>query len=295
MFLAHRWRWEDGSEAEGIRTPLPITLAPGASCVAPAGALAPGRTGPVWLDLGVVEENVRWLSGDRRLDALVMPPPALPARREIRPRQGARIPRVVHRIWLGDAPMPDAHRRFGETWQELAPRLDGAAVDRRRRAHPEGHRARAQPRRAGGPRPLRDPAAPRGVYVDTDVECLRPLDDLLDGVAAFAAYEVPGRLCNAVLGATPGHAAFARASQLAAVTCGYGTYPEATATTFLTYVLEACDDVTLFGPERFYPRLWDGTRNVGDEPPYADHHWALSWSPEAAPRDFGAARRLTHR
>jgi mannosyltransferase OCH1-like enzyme len=118
-----------------------------------------------------------------------------------------------------------------------------------------------------------------GVYVDTDVECLRPIDDLLDGVVAFAAYEVPGRLCNAVLGAVPAHPAFARAVDLAATTVGRGTYPDATATSFLTYILEAHEDVTLFGAERFYPVLWDGSANAApaDDPPHAFHHWAKSW------------------
>jgi mannosyltransferase OCH1-like enzyme len=187
------------------------------------------------------------------------------------------IPRVVHRIWLGDAPMPDAHVAFGDTWRQHHPgwtvRLwtdsdapEPAGSERARNLGERTDLIRYEILRRHG-----------GVYVDTDVECLRPLDGLLTGVAAFAAYEVPGRLCNAVLGSIPGHPAFARASQFAGITCGYGTYPEATATTFLTYILEACDDVTLFGPERFYPRLWNGARNLGNEPPYADHHWGASW------------------
>ena len=53
-----------------------------------------------------------------------------------------------------------------------------------------------------------------------------------------------------------------------------GTYPEATATTFLTYVLERFEDVTLFGPERFYPVLWDGRLNVRGDAPYAARYRA---------------------
>ena len=43
-----------------------------------------------------------------------------------------------------------------------------------------------------------------GVYLDTDVEGRRPFDDLLAGVRAFAALELPGRVGTAVLGACRG-------------------------------------------------------------------------------------------
>ena len=39
-----------------------------------------------------------------------------------------------------------------------------------------------------------------GVYVDVDVECLRPIDPLLDGVACFAGRLDSGRITNTVLG-----------------------------------------------------------------------------------------------
>ncbi len=296
LFAGYRWRWPDGSELEGVRTPFAVALRPGDARVVRIEVAPPHRPGPVWLDLGVVDEHVRWLSGQQRVDALLDAPAPLPLRREVRPPPRSRrwrrraapaaaIPRVLHRIWLGDAPMPPAHVRYGETWQDLHPAWDfrlwtdadaptPPGVERARNVGERSDLVRYEILRRHG-----------GVYVDTDVECLRPIDELLEGVTAFAAYEVPGRLCNAVIGAAPGHAAFTRATQLATVTVGRGTYPQATATAFLTYVLERLEDVTLFGPERFYPELWEGTKNVGDEAPYAAHHWARSWD-----ADWSAAR-----
>jgi mannosyltransferase OCH1-like enzyme len=173
--------------------------------------------------------------------------------------------------------MPAEYVGYGETWRRHHPHWEmrlwtdadapaPAGVERARNLAERVDLVRYEILRRHG-----------GVYVDTDVECLRPIDELLRGVLAFAAYEVPGRVCNAVLGAVPDHPAFARAVELAAETVGRGTYPEATATTFLTYVLERFEDVTLFGPERFYPELWDGTHNNGGEAPYASHHWAKAW------------------
>lgn len=288
LFAGYRWRWADGAELEGMRTPFPVALRPGDSRVVQIEVAPPDRPGPVWVDLGVVDEHVRWLSGEQRVEAVIEPPPALPVRREVRqsprprwrrrrPRPAVAIPHVLHRIWLGDATVPQAHVEYGDSWQKLHPDWElrlwtdadvpsPPGVERARNVGERADLIRYEILRRHG-----------GIYVDTDVECLRPIDTLLEGVTAFAAYEVPGRLCNAVIGAVPGHAAFTRATELAAVTVGRGTYPQATATAFLTYVFERFEDVTLFGPERFYPTLWEGTQNVGEDAPYAAHHWARSW------------------
>ena len=116
------------------------------------------------------------------------------------------------------------------------------------------------------------------------MECLRPIDPLIAGLAAFAAYEVPGRVCNAVLGAVPGHPAIEALVALSQRTVGTGVYPSATATDFATVVLEAHDDVNLFGPEVFYPYRWDepGRRDERFGEAYAIHHWARAWAAGAA-------------
>lgn len=291
VFLSYHWRWDDGEVEEGVRTPFPRDVAPGASCVVALAVALPERLGAVWLDVEVVHEHVRWLDGGARIAASVLPAETQQTAREVRSRtprtrgwlrrrrHALAIPRTLHRVWLGTASMPESHREYGESWRRHHPDWELKLwTDADAPAPPGIERARNLAERADLVRYeiLRRHG---GVYVDTDVECLRPIDGLLDGVGGFAAYEVPGRLCNAVLGAVPGHRAFERAVELAALTVGRGTYPQATATEFLTYVLEAHTDVTLFGPERFYPVLWDDRVNpapAGD-PPYAIHHWAMSW------------------
>lgn len=231
---------------------------------------------------------VRLPQGDPVLPAGIDDPdpdPSWPIARETRPvarDAGLLVPKVIHRVWLGGAPLPERYRAYGESWahhhpgwevrlwtDEDAPRPAG--LERARNLAERADLTRYEIMRRHG-----------GVYVDTDVECLRPIDDLVAGVRAFAAYEVPGRCCNAVLGAVPGHAAFEELVGLAGIVAGHGRFPEAMGTTFPTFVLEAHVDVTLFAPHRFYPDLWDGTLNEGTEPPYAHHHWAASWS-DAAP------------
>ena len=133
--------------------------------------------------------------------------------------RAVRIPRTIHRVWLGAAPMPDEHERFGETFAEHhrgwemrlwtepdLPMLGIAAIEHgRSRTHSElANLARYEILHRFG-----------GIYVDTDVECRRSFTPLLGGIRAFAALESPGRVGNAVLGAIPGHPVFARAARLA--------------------------------------------------------------------------------
>ena len=123
-----------------------------------------------------------------------------------------------------------------------------------------------------------------GVYVDTDFECLRPLDPLLKGVEAFAAFQQPGEVNTALLGATAGHPAFRRAAELVTETFGRARLPAATGPPFFTHLMWDFPEVTLFPPELFYPYLWSEPERQDERFPeaYAVHHWAMSWR-EAAP------------
>lgn len=262
--------------------------------------LGPGRGDVVWVELAAPDAEGRAAvevelegSGEApvvRLELDVWTRPPAPTRREGRaappPRGLARlrrrrlaIPRLRHRIWLGDAPLPDDYHRFEVGWARLHPGWESHLWTEADAPSPPGiERARTHAERADL---IRYEVLRRhgGVYCDTDVEWLRPVDELLAGVQAFAAYEIPGRLCNAVIGAVPGHPAFVRAVELAERTVGTGVYPSATATTFLTGILERDASATLFGPERFYPYLWDEERRPATEFPqaYAVHRWAKSW------------------
>ena len=121
-----------------------------------------------------------------------------------------------------------------------------------------------------------------GVYVDTDVECLRSLEPLVDDASAFAAYARPGLIGSAVVGAVPGHPAIARALEVVRERAGSGSQVEATGPVALTAVLKDAPDVQLFGRETFYPLdYWEipfadaGGDVVANA--YAIHHWHATW------------------
>jgi hypothetical protein len=298
--MSYRWHARGAGTAlsEGERTAFPHAIAPGASAVVPLVVQAPDAAGEYDLLAGILIEGVRWCEPLQRIAAHAKALPAPPC--EERPgarrakvvrvlRRGGRmqIPRVVHRIWLGDVEMPAQYVHYGETWREHHPdwelRLWGDAeiaelgeIEALARARHHSERSdilRYELLRRHG-----------GVYVDTDVECLRPFDPLLADVRVFAAWEVPGRMCGAVMGAVPGHRAFERAVTEVGNTVGLGTYPDNTGPVFLTAILADDPDVTVFEPHVFYPYLWDQPERRGERFPgsYAVHHWAQTWSPDRA-------------
>jgi mannosyltransferase OCH1-like enzyme len=179
--------------------------------------------------------------------------------------------------------MPEPLHRYGQTWEAHHPRWDvrlwtDAEADELMPAEAMA-RARNDAERANL---LRYELLRRfgGVYVDTDFECRRPLDPLLAGIDAFAASESPGRAACGILGATPGHPAFEAVARLSRETVGLGAHnADGTGPYLLTVVLADHPEVTIFGPELFYPYLWHEPERQHAEFPdaYAVHHWAGSW------------------
>ena len=196
-----------------------------------------------------------------------------------------RIPRVIHRVWLGDKEMPDEYVRFGRSWaehhpdwemrlwtdRELPPLEHPAALERCRNFGEASDVLRYEILKRFG-----------GVYVDTDVECLRPIDDLVGDATAFAAWARPKVIGSAVVGSVPDHPAITRTLEAVAAGAGSGNQVDATGPVALTRVLQGADDVELFGRETFYPLdYWEIPFAEGEEVDVADayaiHHWHATW------------------
>ncbi len=295
--LGYRWLSSDGSlyTEECPRFPFSRGVLPGQRILTRLEVLAPVDPGDYLLEVDIVHENVRWFHCACRVPVRVAPQTELPAPGarlletpppRLQRWRRVRIPRTIHRVWLGDRTMPAEHQRFGETfaehhrgwemrlWTEAdMPALEITAADRERaRDHSEmSDLFRYEVLQRFG-----------GIYVDTDVECLRPLTPLMRGVDAFAALEVPGRVGTAVLGAVPGHPVFARAARLARRTLGTGlNNADANGPYFLSLLLEQEPGAAILGARCFYPYLWDEPERRNETFPeaFAVHHWAMSWLP----------------
>lgn len=131
-------------------------------------------------------------------------------------------------------------------------------------------------------------AYPGGIWLDSDVELFRPLDDLVEH-RMFAAYEDANIVPDAVLGAEPGHPAVRACLDEAlkrirsdsadwvtgngAWSCGPGV---------MTSLLPGRDDVTLLGSESFYPYHYTEKERAGEDwaanpATFGAHRWAGSW------------------
>ncbi|HWT26226.1 MAG TPA: glycosyltransferase, partial [Solirubrobacteraceae bacterium] len=196
------------------------------------------------------------------------------------------IPRVFHRIWLGDAELPEEYRRYGESWARHHPEWEMRLWTEREIAELESARPEAKDtRRHPAERSdlLRYEILHRfgGVYIDTDMECLKPIDPLLEGVGFFAGKVRGDRLNNAIIGCEAGHPSAKNLSRKAKPVAldgnatkrvdQYGTGPY-----FLSSLLHKEQlkrrNITLFDPSVFYPKP---KGPYGDA--YAVHHQGRSW------------------
>ncbi len=118
-----------------------------------------------------------------------------------------------------------------------------------------------------------------GVWIDTDFECRKAIDPLLEGVECFASWVTDDWLNNAIMGAVPGHPFIRRL--IDGLPASLAAHPNAaprvvSGPQYLTWIWRKDPaGVTLFPKESFHPYLWNELDRA-DEPfpeAYAVHHW----------------------
>lgn len=119
-----------------------------------------------------------------------------------------------------------------------------------------------------------------GIYIDSDVELYRPLEPLRH-LRAFAAWEDPGVIPDAVIGAEPHHRAIADALEVAIARIDEGPWESGPGAT--TAVFAGRPDVLVLPPATFYPYHYTEKAERRSEAHHAmpwcfgAHHWAGSW------------------
>lgn len=192
-----------------------------------------------------------------------------------------RIPPVLHQIWLGPNPLPSEFERYRRTWARHNPRWelrlwteDDLPRDLRR---PEAaERLRAPAERSDI---LRLELLWRfgGVYADTDFECLRPIEPLLEGADFVVGLAKPGRANNAFLASVAGHPLLERALEQLRPREYHGYDKAAAGPQFIDELIASAPDaVTLLEPDLLYPRTPAATEHA-----YAVHHERRSWKEPA--------------
>lgn len=118
-----------------------------------------------------------------------------------------------------------------------------------------------------------------GVYANTDIEPLKSFDRILNGVQAFAGWEIQDQfVCNALMGCVPQNRFFdllidmllARWESLPGRPMNEQTGPH-----LLTAAHRANPGLTVFPQHYFYPYSYVEMGREWDEHPdsYASHHW----------------------
>ena len=186
------------------------------------------------------------------------------------------IPRILHQVWVGPDAMPQEFLDYRESWRrhhsdwEMRLWTEDSLPDDLIR--PEVYERLRNPAERSDIIRLEVLYRFGGVYVDTDVECLRPIGPLLEEGDFFVG-EVQGKVENAVIGAAAGHPVLERALRELRPATEYGAdLTQGTGPWFLTALLREHPEVTIHPQEVFSP-MTDAER----EQAYAVHHYVSSW------------------
>lgn len=215
----------------------------------------------------------------------------------------ASIPKLIHYVWVGGRSLPSRFQANIETWKRHNPEYTVVCWDERSIDASDSFIARARDERAWAK--LSDYVRLKvigdfgGIYLDTDVEVIRPLDGLL-GEQCFVGYQnlfdEDEPVCNAVIGARPQHPfilaaleSFPREDPRPLNQVGTG--PELLSRALLSKGLPqssrtpvTIEGVTVLPRAVFYPYHWSETyhRRCVRPETLAIHHWDMSWHRDGA-------------
>jgi mannosyltransferase OCH1-like enzyme len=198
------------------------------------------------------------------------------------------IPKVFHQIWINkESPeLPEKFRIYRDGWLALHPdweyklwNLDNLDFIPRRM-----DLVSSAPNYAQMADILRYEILLRhgGVYLDTDFECLRNIDEILVGVRNFSCSEDAQSISIGILGAEQNSIYMERCLNALPKHVGVNFTSVETGPGFFTRVLIGeglAGDFTLFPQEWFYPYNYNEQHRASEYFPkaYAVHRWAGSW------------------
>lgn len=200
------------------------------------------------------------------------------------------IPKLFHRIWFGGKPMFPLFAEWGESWlkhhpdwtmktwtEEDVSNLDCVDILKRCSCLAQmSDVARYEILLREG-----------GLYIDTDIECLRPIDSLIKDYDFFGCWvrEGSGILSNALIGSVPGHLILA---DLVQETPGrFKPEPwDIMGPPFFTEIVKRHGLVKVFSQKTFMPYSWLEYKNLPEKPirnlpplpdSYAVNHRSSIW------------------
>lgn len=196
-----------------------------------------------------------------------------------------KIPKVFHRVWISNNPMPAEMVYFGQKWLDLHPDWKMIHWTDWNLFEPIN---RVQYEQATVPAMKCDILCVEalyhfgGVYLDCDFEPFKNIEPLIQDLDAFSASEDGILISGGIMGSTPHHPAFR--ALIDAIPNSIRNNPGVgingvTGPGFRTPIL-AQYGLHTFARDLFYPYgYWEKERRYEEFPDaYAAHHWFHSWA-----------------
>ncbi len=207
------------------------------------------------------------------------------------------IPKVIHYVWFGGKPLTPLAEKCIESWKRYCPdyeivRWDESNFDvKQNRYCREAYEAKKWAFASDYAR-LWVLVNEGGIYMDTDVEVLQPLDRFLC-LQSFSGFEAEDRLPTGLMASCRHQPFFEKLLHDYDDRSFLGLDGSPDLTTNVTAITDACVDAglvlnnteqtvegfTLFPSEYFCPKDWETKEIHLTENTYAIHHFDGSWLP----------------
>jgi hypothetical protein len=198
------------------------------------------------------------------------------------------IPQVFHHVWLGSSKLPPKAEELRSTWRDLHPdwrfRLWTESDLQWLRNYRLFYRSPSYSQKSDFAR-WEIIGRFGGVYLDTDMECLKQLDGLVQDSSFFGGREPSDSIATCIFGAEPRHPFVCQVSASMPIACWshpdimHQTGPGLVSTVFRNGKWGHRPDLRIY-PASFFNAYGPVISEPGAPPPtesYAVHHAVFSW------------------